>query len=107
MQSSFTVVYDACVLYPAQLRDLLMHLAMTDLFRAKWSADIHEEWIAALLRERQDLRRDQLERTRQLMDSHVRDCLVTDYEHLFPDCNCLTQMIVTCLFALSARAPVL
>jgi predicted nucleic acid-binding protein len=59
-----------------------MHLAMTDLFRAKWSVDIHEEWIAALLRERKDLRRDQLERTRQLMDSHVRDCLVEDYEQL-------------------------
>ena len=25
----FTAVYDACVLYPAPLRDLLMHLAMT------------------------------------------------------------------------------
>ena len=26
MSSHFTVVYDACVLYPAPLRDLLMHL---------------------------------------------------------------------------------
>jgi hypothetical protein len=25
--STFTVVYDACVLYPAALRDLLVHLA--------------------------------------------------------------------------------
>lgn len=92
MQSEFTVVYDACVLYPAQLRDLLLHLAMTDLFRAKWSAHIHEEWIAALLKHRTDLHRDQLERTRKLMDSHVRDCLVTNYEHLIdglrlPDAN--------------------
>lgn len=30
------VVYDACVLYPAPLRDLLMHLAMTGLYQAKW-----------------------------------------------------------------------
>jgi len=59
-----------------------MHLAMTDLFAAKWTADIHEEWIAALLKERPDLRRDQLECTRDLMDSHVRDCLVVGYEHL-------------------------
>ena len=33
--ASFTALYDACVLYPAPLRDLLMHLAMTDLFRAR------------------------------------------------------------------------
>ena len=33
----FTVVYDACVLYPAPLRDLLMRLALTDLYRARWS----------------------------------------------------------------------
>ena len=32
--STFTALYDACVLYPAPLRDLLMRLALTDLFRA-------------------------------------------------------------------------
>jgi len=31
------VVYDSCVLYPAPLRDLLMHLALTDLYQAKWT----------------------------------------------------------------------
>jgi len=30
MSSHFTVIYDACVLYPAPLRDLLMRLALTD-----------------------------------------------------------------------------
>lgn len=39
----FTVVYDACVLYPAPLRDLLMRLALTDLYRARWSNQIHDE----------------------------------------------------------------
>lgn len=46
--SQFAVVYDACVLYPAPLRDLLMHLAMTGLFRAKWTNAIHDEWITSL-----------------------------------------------------------
>lgn len=41
----FTAVYDACVLYPAPLRSLLMYLALTDLFRAKWTDAIHEEWM--------------------------------------------------------------
>jgi hypothetical protein len=35
MASNFTALYDACVLYPAPLRDLLMQLALTDLFRVK------------------------------------------------------------------------
>ncbi len=36
-------VCDACVLYPAPLRDLLIHLALADLFRARWTAAIHAE----------------------------------------------------------------
>lgn len=82
--SQFTAIFDACVLYPAPLRDLLMHLALTDLFRAKWTNAIHEEWISSVLRNRPDLSRQQLERTRQLMNAHVRDCLVTDFEDLIP-----------------------
>src|SRR4051794_13159724 len=37
-------------------------------FRARWSDDVHEEWISNLLKRRPDLTRAQLERTRQLMD---------------------------------------
>jgi predicted nucleic acid-binding protein len=59
-----------------------MHLALTDLFRTKWSAAIHEEWIRNVLKARPDLKREQLERTRSLMDAHVRDCLVEGYEPL-------------------------
>jgi predicted nucleic acid-binding protein len=83
--ATFTVFYDANVLYPAQLRNLLMHLALTGLFRAKWSADVHEEWISALLEKRPDLTRDKLERTRALMDLHAVDALVTGYEDLIPN----------------------
>jgi hypothetical protein len=72
--ASFTALYDACTLYPAPLRDLLMHLALTDLFRARWSDQIHDEWIGSVLEDRPDLRREQLERTRALMNAHVRDC---------------------------------
>jgi len=49
MGSHFTVVYDACVLYPAPLRDLLMHLALSDLYRARWSDMIHDEWMRNVL----------------------------------------------------------
>ncbi len=77
--SKFTVIYDACVMYPAPLRDTLMRLAMTDLFKAQWTDQIHEEWINALLRQGKHSRKT-LERTKDLMDSHVRDAKVTGYE---------------------------
>jgi len=64
MSSHFTVVYDACVLYPAPLRDLLMHLALSDLYRARWSDLIHDEWTRNVLANRTDLTQDQLNRTR-------------------------------------------
>ena len=61
-----------------------MHLAVTGLFRAKWSVDVHEEWISNLLKNRHDLTRDKLERTRMLMDKHAIDALVIGYEDLIP-----------------------
>lgn len=85
--ATFTALYDSCVLYPAPLRDLLMRLALTDLFRARWTAQIHDEWMRAVLGNRPDLKREQLERTRALMDSHVRDCLVTGFEPLIEGLN--------------------
>lgn len=80
----FAAIYDACVLYPAPLRDLLMQLAQTGLFRARWTNQIHDEWMENLLKDRTELKRDRLERTRDLMNTTVRDCLVTDYESLIP-----------------------
>lgn len=82
MMTNLIVVYDACVLYSAPLRDLLMYLALTDLYHAKWTDRIHDEWIGNLLLNRLDLHRTQLERTRALMNENVRDCLVEDYEDL-------------------------
>ena len=82
MSSNFTVIYDACVLYPAPLRDFLMRLALTDLYRARWTDMIHDEWIRNVLKQRPDLKAEDLYRTRQLMNAHVRDSLVTGFEHL-------------------------
>jgi predicted nucleic acid-binding protein len=82
--SRYTVIYDACVLYPAPLRDLLLELASATLFRAKWSNEIHEEWIENVLADRPDLSRDKLERTRKFMDQAVLDCLVEGHLDLIP-----------------------
>jgi len=78
--ANFTALFDACVLYPAPLRDFLLRLAMTERFRARWTDDIHDEWIRNVRKNRQDLSAEQLDRTRQLMNRAVPDCLVTGYE---------------------------
>lgn len=80
--SPFTAVYDACVLYPAPLRDFLMWLGLSGRFRARWSAQIHDEWKRNLLKNRQDLTAEQLNRTSDLMDRAIPDALVTGYEPL-------------------------
>jgi len=73
----FVVVYDACVLYPASLRDFLIRLAATDLFAARWSDQIHDEWIRNVLAQRSDISRSQLERARDLMNDAIPDCMVS------------------------------
>ncbi|MBU6455404.1 MAG: hypothetical protein KGS72_26775 [Cyanobacteria bacterium REEB67] len=80
------VIFDACVLYPAPLRDLLMQLAAYGQnkywFRAKWTEKIHEEWMANLVEMRPDIDPGALHRTRDLMNSVIDDCLVEGYEPL-------------------------
>lgn len=48
--SGLTALRDANVLYLPPMRDLLMQRAVMDLFAAKWTAEIHREWIEAFLR---------------------------------------------------------
>lgn len=59
-----------------------MWLALTDLFKARWTDEIHNEWIRNVLENRPDLTLEQLTRTKNLMNANVRDCLVTGYESL-------------------------
>ena len=84
VMTNFTVLYDACILYSASLRNLFMYLAGTGLFRAKWTNEIHEEWIRNLLLNKPDLTRPALEKIRNLMNDHVLDALVVGYEALAP-----------------------
>lgn len=80
--SPFTAIFDACVLYPAPLRDFLMWLGLSGRFRARWSHDIHEEWKRNLLLNRPDLTQTQVDRTSDLMDRAIPDSLVDGYEAL-------------------------
>lgn len=80
--ANFTAIFDSCVLYPAPLRDLLIRAAGTDLFRARWTDRIHDEWTRNVLGNNTHLTRKQLERTVSLMNNAVPDCLVTGYEEI-------------------------
>jgi len=82
--AAYSVLYDACVLYPAPLRDLLLRLATVDLFRARWTETILDECFRNLAKNRPDLQPSLLARTRELMNAHVLDALITGYEALIP-----------------------
>ena len=78
------VVYDANVLYSAPLRDFLVELALTSVFEARWTEEIHSEWIRNVLLNRSDLTIERLTRTKNLMNASVEGSLVTGYEEIIP-----------------------
>ncbi|GAB3173722.1 PIN domain-containing protein [Myceligenerans halotolerans] len=75
------VVYDACVLYPSTLRDVLIRAAIAGLVQARWSEQILDEVFRNLAADRPDLDSARLARTRRLMNQAIRDVNVTGYEH--------------------------
>ncbi|GAA5105242.1 PIN domain-containing protein [Haloechinothrix salitolerans] len=79
---AFVVVYDASVLYPNTLRDLLIRIAQGGLVQAKWTDEILDEVFRNVEANRPDLDPNKLARTRMLITRSVRDCLVTGYEPL-------------------------
>lgn len=78
---SSTVIYDANVLVPAVLRDLLLRIARADLVRAHFSAEILDEMARALRRLDPKHPAEKLERLRQLMTRSTPDCVVADYDN--------------------------
>ena len=79
---TFVVVYDACVLYPSFLRDVLIRVAKVGMVQAKWTGTILDEVFENLSKDRPDLRIASLARTRALMEDAIRDCMVRGYEPL-------------------------
>lgn len=77
----YTAVLDANVLYPTLVRDLLLSLATSGLYHARWTVDIHDEWTRHLAQDRPDLA-DKLPAVVALMNEAVPDCLVENYKPL-------------------------
>ena len=80
--AAYTVILDACVMYPAPLRSYLLYLAQTGLFRARWTEQIHDEWMRNLLKNRPQLDKRKLNRTKELMNAHFPDCQIEGYESI-------------------------
>jgi len=78
-------VYDANVLYPAQMRDFLMRLALGEVVRAHWSRRIHEEWMRNVQADYPDITREDLRRVRSLMDKALPGAMVTGHEDRIED----------------------
>ncbi len=90
--TKIVALLDACVLYPAPLRDLLLNIAQQKLFSPRWSAIIQEEWTRNLLVNRPDLSKERLNRTVNLMNTAFPEADVANFEHLInkvhlPDTN--------------------
>lgn len=77
-------VYDACVLYPFHLRNILVQCAFDGLVDAHWTDDIHAEWIRNLAASVPDIPLSRLEATRDRMKNVLPDADVTNYQALIP-----------------------
>jgi predicted nucleic acid-binding protein len=78
-------VYDANVLYPSLLRDLLIRIALEGAVHAKWSEQILDEVFRNIVQNRPELKPERLTRTRSLMNDAIRNVTVTGFEHLIDD----------------------
>jgi predicted nucleic acid-binding protein len=79
--SRYTAVLDANVLYPTLVRDILMSLAVADLYHARWSATIQAEWMRNLSSQRPDIAA-RLPALADAMNAAVPDSVITGYESL-------------------------
>lgn len=76
------VVYDANVLYPSTLRDVLIRVGLARLVQPRWTGQILDEVFRNLRTNRPDVDASRLNRTQELMNASIRDVTVTGFEHL-------------------------
>ena len=80
--NNFTVLYDANVLYPFSLRDILIQLACEDMFKARWTEQINEEWSSNLIKNNHNISQEATKNTISKMNQAVPDSLITNFESL-------------------------
>jgi predicted nucleic acid-binding protein len=73
-------VFDACILYPFHLRNIVVQAAVDRLVEARWTDTIHEEWIRNLATNAPAIPIERLQLTRRLMGDALPTAMVTGYE---------------------------
>ncbi len=81
--AQYTVVLDACTLYSSTVRNLLLTIGSeTDLYHARWTKQIQQEWFDNLIAKRPDLDAAKLRTTQQQMTEAIPDSEITNHEPL-------------------------
>jgi predicted nucleic acid-binding protein len=80
-------VFDACILYPFHLRNIVVQVAVDLLVEARWSDQIHDEWIRNLAADAPAIPLDRLQATCRLMNDALPGATVAGYEHLISTVN--------------------
>jgi len=74
------VVFDACILYPFHLRNIVVQIAVDRLVEARWTDEIHDEWIRNLAANTPSIPIERLQITRRLMDDALPHAMVSGYQ---------------------------
>lgn len=77
-------VFDACILYPFHLRNVVVQAAVDRLVGARWTAEIHDEWIRNLAADAPAIPIERLQHTCRLMNDALPTAMVKGYKHLVP-----------------------
>lgn len=72
-------VFDACVLYPFHLRNILVQAAVDRLVEARWTDAIHDEWMRNLAAAAPAIPAQRLENTRRLMNEALPTATIEGY----------------------------
>lgn len=80
-------VFDACILYPFHLRNILVQAAVDRIVEARWTDAIHDEWIRNLRAGVPAIPAERLETTRRLMNEALPAATVSEYEGHIPTVN--------------------
>src|SRR5215472_9440683 len=73
-------VFDACILYPFHLRNVIVQAAVDRLVEARWTDAIHDEWLRNLATGSPTVPMERLHRTRRLMNEALPTAMVSGHE---------------------------
>jgi hypothetical protein len=78
-------VFDSCILYPFHLRNIIVQAAVDRLIEARWTDEIHDEWMRNLMVQMPAIpMEERLHVTRQLMNGALPTATIRGYEEHIP-----------------------